>query len=162
MNHFLQMSFLCFAVLAIAIGCEDAAVEKANESVPHVHEHGDELVWKVKEKVGDTNIEIWLGHHGTHFHGGDSIEPAVVIAKDGKALADAKVFVQLADPNSVKDVLTEETATVFEPETEEEIAHYAQGKLKLPADATKCLIRCRIEIPAMDEISRDVSMDVGH
>ena len=93
----------------------------------------------------------------------DDIEPAIVISKGGETVSDAKVFNQLVDPDDPEKAIGEEIATVFEPKTDEEIAHYAQGDLKIPNDAKKIVIRYRIMIPGSEEpITRDVAVKVGH
>ena len=165
MSNLLKITVLLFAACLLSVGCDDAGesvVDNGSETETHLHEPGDELVWEVKEKIADTDFEIWFGHHGSHFHAGDTIEPSVAIMKAGEAFADAKVFNQLADPSDVARGLTDEIKTVYEPATDEEIAHYAQGDLKIPADASKCMIRFRIELPGMPGLSRDVTVAVGH
>jgi len=154
--------------LTLTVGCQNPAQtdsKSGGDSAGQWHEHGpnDELVWESKEKL-DGGIDFWLGHHGDHFHAGDKIELSVAITKDGKALADAKVFNQLVDPGDLGKTITEEVATVYEPETEEEIAHYAQGELVIPADAEGkgCVIRFRIEIPEAESLTRDMEVKVGH
>ena len=163
----LQRLLASLAVLIMIAGCQgpaDTAENGTSAEADHWHEPGDELVWESKEKLGDLGIDLWLGHHGDHFHAGDKIEPSVAIMKDGKPLADAKVFNQLVDPDDPEKTITEEVATVYEPETEEEIAHYAQGDLKIPADAESkgCVIRFRIEIPEAESLTRDIEVKVGH
>jgi len=166
MTRYAKFIVAMFAVLTISIGCDQpAADDKTKNDLEEIHSHepGDELVWEVKKKIDDTDIEIWLGHHGNHFHAGDKIEPSVAIVKAGESVADAKVFNQLVNPDDPSVTIGEEVATVYEPESEDEIAHYAQGDLMIPADATsKCLIRYRIEIPDMESMSMDAPVKVGH
>jgi len=78
------------------------------------------------------------------------------------SVADAKVFNQLVDPGDATKSITEEIATVYEPQTEEEIAHYAQGDLKIPAGGKGCVVRFRIEIPGADPLTRNMEVKVGH
>ena len=40
---------------------------------------------------------------------------------------------------------------VFEPKTEDEPAHYAQGGLKIPADAGNVQVRFELKLPGVDE-----------
>ena len=122
----------------------------------HGHTHGadDALVWEgeLKEHAG---LTIRLGHHGKQLHAGEEVEPAVSIERDGVAVADAKVFNSLVTPNG-KTVLAEEVPTVYEPATAAEPAHYAQGALAIPGDATAVALRFRI-IPADGaEVTYDV------
>ena len=160
----LQRLLTSLAVLIVIAGCQGPADTESGTSAEadHWHEPGDELVWESKEKLGDLGIDLWLGHHGDHFHAGDMIEPSVAIMKDGKPLADAKVFNQLVDPKDANKTITEEIATVYEPETDEEIAHYAQGDLVIPTGSNACLIRFRIEIPEMESLTRDTKVKIGH
>ncbi len=159
-------ALILLALLSSAAGCIDGeelqSPKTHKDEATHSHGPGDELVWEVKEKIADTDFEIWLGHHGSHFHGGDTIEPSVAIMKNGQAFADAKVFNQLVNPDDIETALTDEVETVYEPGTDEEIAHYAQGDLQIPAEATQSVIRFRIQIPELDEFSRDASVKIGH
>ena len=160
----LQRILTTLAILMLIAGCQNAETAEKGKSAEHEHTHepGDELVWEFKEKLADTGIDLWLGHHGDHFHAGDKIEPSVAIMKDGKPIADAKVYNQLVDPDDATKTITEEVATVYEPETEEEIAHYAQGDLELPLTAEGCVVRFRIEIPEAESLTRDMEVKVGH
>ena len=160
------LATMALAILILITGCEKPAETASGDGgslhdLAHSHEPGDELVWESKEKLDD-GYEIWLGHHGDHFHAGNTIEPSVAIMKDGKAFADAAVFNQLVDPDDSTKTITDEVATVYEPKTEEEIAHYAQGGLKIPdGDVTRCVVRFRIQIDA-ESLSRDMEVKVGH
>ena len=170
----LQRVLVLMAILMLTVGCQDPAETASSDApaapaqdgspaeVAHTHEPGDELVWESKEKIDDIGIELWLGHHGNHFHAGDMIEPSVAIMKDGKAFADASVYNQLVDPNDPTKSITEEVGAVFEPKTEEEIAHYAQADLKIPAGAESCVIRFRIESLEIGSLTRDIKVKVGH
>ena len=60
----------------------------------------------------------------------------------------------------VETVLVEEQATVYEPTTPEEDAHYAQAELAVPEDAEEVIVRYRVELPDASEFSQDVKMDV--
>ena len=146
--------------------CDSQSETKPNDgtsdSAGHSHDEDDELVWEVKEKLGESNFEVWWGHHGNHFHAGDKIEPAVAILNDGKPFADAKVFNSIVDADDPGKTLVQEVAMVYEPETPEEPAHYAQGELTIPATATSCVIRFRVEIDGQPEHIRDVTVNIGH
>ena len=132
--------------------------------VAHGHEHGhshsgdDALVWEgePKEHAGMT---IKLGHHGSHLRAGEEVEPAVSITKDGKPVADVKVFNALVTKDGAT-VLAKEVATIYEPETPEEPAHYAQGGLKIPADAKEVAIRFRIVPTSGEPVNYDVPISV--
>jgi hypothetical protein len=116
----------------------------------HGHSHGDDdaLVW-VGEPRSHAGLEIKLGHHGKHLHAGEEVEPAVSITRDGKPVSDAKVFNSLMSADGAT-VLAKEVATVYEPTTADEPAHYAQGGLTIPKDAKEAVIRFRI-VPAEGE-----------
>ena len=126
---------------------------------PHSHEGGDALVW-VEEGVEHEGFVLALGHHGEHLHEASKLEPAISITRDGAAVADAKVFNSLisADGN---EVISEEVATIYEPETDDEPAHYAQGKLYIPKGSQQYIIRFRIELPGVDdELTKDVTIEL--
>ncbi len=131
---------------------------------PHSHGHGhshrgdDALVWEGESK-NHAGLEIKLGHHGKHLYAGEEVEPAVSITRDGKPVDDAKVFNALVSADG-ENVLAEEVATVFEPTTEEEPAHYAQGEMSIPKDTKKVIIRFRIVPADGDEVTFDVPIDV--
>lgn len=48
-------------------------------------------------------------------------------------------------------VLVDYVPMVFEPKTEDEPAHYAQGGLKIPADAGNVQVRFELKLPGVDE-----------
>ncbi len=124
----------------------------------HVHGDDDALVWEGEPKEhGD--LQIKLGHHGKHLHAGEEVEPAVSITRDGSPVSDAKVFNALVSADG-QTVLAEEVATVYEPTTEDEPAHYAQGALSIPKDVKKVIIRFRIAPAEGDEATFDVSVMV--
>lgn len=126
---------------------------------PHTHEGDDALVW-VRRDIEQGEFKITLGHHGKHLHAGQDVEPAVMITRDGKPVADAKVFNSLHSEDGSKE-LAPEKATVFEPTTDEEPAHYAQGDLSIPKGVTKALVRFRIVLPGSDEaITLDMPLTV--
>lgn len=130
---------------------------------PHTHGDADLLVWELKEKIEGTDLEIWFGHHGEHFHLGDEIEPAVAIMQGGAAYAEAQVFNAMVDPTDTSKLIGPEMATVYEGETADEIAHYAQGELVIPFQGDEFVIRYRVVLPGQDrEITRDVQMQVSH
>ena len=98
----------------------------------------DALLWiKVLKEQG---YEISLGHHGVTLLAGSKVEPAVQITRDGKPVADAKVFNALLEANG-KTALAEEVATVYEPPSSDEPSHYAQGSSRShPAHARQCSV----------------------
>jgi hypothetical protein len=125
----------------------------------HGHSHGedDALVWEGEPKE-HAGLVIKLGHHGKHLHAGEEVEPAVSITRDGQPVSDAKVYNSLYSTEGAE--LAKEVATVYEPTTEEEPAHYAQGGLMIPADLSKVVIRFRI-VPADGEaVEYDVPVTV--
>ncbi|GAB5444672.1 MAG: hypothetical protein Fues2KO_50210 [Fuerstiella sp.] len=124
----------------------------------HSHGEDDALVWEgvPKEHAG---LVIKLGHHGKHLHAGEKVEPAVSITRDGEAVADAKVFNALFSADG-KTELAKEVATVYEPTTEEEPAHYAQGALAIPKGVTSVVIRFRIVPSGADAVTFDVPVAV--
>ncbi len=124
----------------------------------HVHGEDDALVWEGEPKM-HAGFEIKLGHHGKHLHAGEEVEPAVSITRDGKPVSDAKVFNALVSADG-ETVLAKEVATVFEPTTEDEPAHYAQGALAIPKDAKKVIIRFRIAPAEGDEATFDLPIAV--
>ena len=108
----------------------------------HHHVGGDALVWRgeTREHMG---LQIQLGHHGKSPQAGQMLEPAVSISRDGKPVPNLKVFNSLMSADG-KTVLAEEVATVFEPTTKSEPAHYAQGALAIPKDVDGVIIKYRI------------------
>mgnify|MGYP007059389514 CR=1 FL=1 len=122
----------------------------------HSHADADALTW-AKEDLMHEGYEINLGLHGPDLHAGEEAEVAVEIKKDDAAVPDAKVFVTLLD-EAGENELVEEQATVYEPETDEEEAHYAQAMLAIPADARRVMLRYRIEFPDAPEFTSDVLM----
>ncbi len=129
------------------------------ETAPHDHDHGhghdhtgthghshagdDALSWQ--KEVDEEGYKIALGHHGSKLVAGQEVEPAIQITRDGEPVADAQVFNALVAPDGT--VLADEVATVYEPPTSEEPAHYAQGALKVPADTKRLVMRYRIILP---------------
>ena len=81
------------------------------------------------------------------------------IVIDGEAVSDAKVFNALFSADG-KTELVKEVATVYEPTTEEEPAHYAQGALAIPKDVDNVIIRFRIAPADGDEATFDVPIKV--
>jgi hypothetical protein len=112
----------------------------------HHHEGDDTLVWQ-RQDIQHAGYVISLGHHSKVLHAGEPVEPAVSISRDGQPVSDAQVFNSLWSGDG-KTALAEEVRTVYEPPTAEEPAHYAQGGLKIPSDATNVVIRYRIVLPA--------------
>ena len=156
-------------MVGLLIGCAEKPAEKtANTSSGnnasantkdnqngHTHSHGedDALVWEgdPKEQGG---CLIKLGHHGKHLHAGEEVEPAVSITRDGKPVDDAKVFNALFSTNGKE--LAKEVATVYEPTTDEEPAHYAQGGLMIPKGASEVVVRFRIILAGEEAVEYDM------
>ena len=134
--------------------------EEAHGQGGHSHSHGDDdaLVWRGEPRTY-AGLEIQLGHHGKQLHAGEEVEPAVSITHDGQPVSDAKVFNSLLSADD-KTVLAEEVATIFEPTTEEEPAHYAQGTLSIPKGVDKVVIRFRIAPVVGDAVTFDVPVAV--
>ncbi len=78
------------------------------------------------------------------------IEPAVIIMKDGQDISDSVVHNCLVAADTTS-VLVPETATTFEPKTDDEPAHYAQASMEIPKGAEKCFVRFKIELPGVKE-----------
>lgn len=127
-------------------------------AAPHTHGEDDALVWE-GDPVDVDDVVIKLGHHGKHLHAGEEVEPAVFIERDGKPVDDAKVYNALLSADG-ETVLAEEVPTVYEPTTEEEPAHYAQGGLAIPRDVKKVVVRFRIVLPGADAQTFDMPIDV--
>lgn len=124
----------------------------------HSHAGDDALVWR--KQVDGEDFNIALGHHGQTLHAGHTVEPAVGITRQGQPVADAQVFNALLSADG-GTVLAEEAATVYEPPTSSEPAHYAQGALRLPTDSQRVVIRYRILLPGVGgEKTFDVPVDV--
>lgn len=134
--------------------------EEAHDDGGHAHSHAgnDALVWEGEPKK-HSGLLIQLGHHGQHLHAGEEVEPAVSIARGGKPVADAKVFNALVSADG-ETVLAKEVATVYEPATKTEPAHYAQGALAIPAGVAKVILRYRIVIADGEPVTFDVPVDV--
>lgn len=134
--------------------------EEAHGQGGHSHSHGDDdaLVWRGEPRTY-AGLEIQLGHHGKQLHAGEEVEPAVSITYDGQPVSDAKVFNSLLSADG-KSVLAEEVATVFEPTTEEEPAHYAQGALSIPQGVDKVVIHFRIALVSDDVVTFNVPVAV--
>ena len=113
----------------------------------HSHHHADDdtLVWR--KETSEQGYDIALGHHGVMLLAGADVEPAVQITREGKPVADARVFNVLLAADGQTE-LADEAPTVYEPRTSEEPAHYAQGALKIPAGTREAIIRYRIVLPA--------------
>jgi hypothetical protein len=123
----------------------------------HTHGADDALVWR--EELDAEGYQIALGHHGEALHAGRELEPAVQIARDGQPVDNAQVYNTLLAADG-QSVLAGEVATVYEPPTTEEPAHYAQGALQIPADTQKVIIRYRIVLPDGGERRFDVPVVV--
>jgi hypothetical protein len=104
----------------------------------------DALVWL--KQIKEQGYELALGHHGTQLLAGGHVEPAVQITREGQPVADAKVFNALLEGDG-KTTMAEEVATVYEPPTDDEPSHYAQGSLKIPPGTRQAILRYRIVLP---------------
>jgi hypothetical protein len=126
----------------------DDADHAGHDDADHGHGHGhdgdDALVWG--STVEHAGFQLQLGHHSTKLFARSRIEPAVGISKDGAAVGDAQVFNALV-ATADGAVLAAEVPTVYKPESADEPAHYAQGGLSVPANATDGIIRFRIVFP---------------
>lgn len=138
----------------------NAAIEHGHDQGGHGHSHtgDDALIWR-QEGVKEGEYTIALGHHGKELHAGEPVEPAIMVTKGGQDVADAKVFNALLAEDG-ETVVADEKPTVYEPKTEEEPAHYAQGELTVPKDAKKVVLRYRIVLPDGTEKTFDVPVDV--
>ena len=118
----------------------------------------DSLVWEGEPR--DLNgLQIKLGHHGKLLHAGEDVEPAVSITLDGKPVSDAEVFNALIDADG-ETVLAKEVSTIYEPTSEDEPAHYAQGSLAVPKNVTKVVMRFRVIPSGTDGVTFDVPIAV--
>lgn len=158
----LRSSVVVAALVLSACGsAEKESVTKSTSDEPAPkggHSH-DELFWQMKDIDFEGHV-ISLGHHGIHPHAGEAMEPAVMVTKDGEPVAKAEVFVSLLD-SSRKEVLSKEVPTVFEPTTDEEPAHYAQGEVNVPTGVATVTIHYRAVLPGVEqEFSKDVSVKV--
>jgi len=165
MRSKLPMPAMLLLITAFVSGCgwtsQLADTESSVQS--HHHSHGDEdmLVW-VDEGVEHEGFVLAIGHHGKYFHADSSIEPAVSITRDDMAVSDAKVFNSLVSADGA-EVIGKEVPTVYEPETADEPAHYAQGQLHIPKSVKQFIIRFRIVLPGADtELNHDVTIEVDH
>ncbi|MEO2017976.1 MAG: hypothetical protein ABGZ53_26795 [Fuerstiella sp.] len=118
----------------------------------------DSLVWEGEPKE-HAGLIIKLGHHSKLLHVGEEVEPAVSITRDGEAVSDAKVFNALFSADG-KTELAKEVATVYEPTTEEEPAHYAQGALAIPKGVASVVIRFRLVPSGADTVTFNVPVTV--
>lgn len=155
---------LTAALLPWALGCpkpasttagtDEHAEHEGEDGHEHSHDEGDELFWHRAELEHEGYV-ISLGQHGAHVHTGHASEPAVMITKDGQPVADAQVFITLLD-EAGGTVLTEEAATIYEPATAAEPAHYAQAEVKVPKDAKNVTLRYRLVLPGASDFQQDV------
>jgi hypothetical protein len=134
--------------------------EEAHGDHGHGHSHGadDALVWEGEPRE-HAGLQIQLGHHGEQLHAGEEVEPAVSIVRNGKPVDDAKVFNALVSADG-QTVLAKEVATVYEPTTDDEPAHYAQGALAIPNGVAEVILRFRIVSAGADPVSFDVPVTV--
>ena len=119
----------------------------------------DSLVWEGEPKE-HAGLTIKLGHHSKLLHAGQEVEPAVSITRGGEAVSDAKVFNALFSADG-KTELAKEVATIYEPTTEEEPAHYAQGALAIPKGVTSVVIRFSVVPSGADAVTFDVPVTIA-
>lgn len=156
MRRFFLMGLL--GVMALVVGaCSSAPDESAPEPPAktntnqteadhgHTHEGGDELIWAM-EGLEHAGYILNLGHHGIRVLAGHNVEPAVSIQRDGTDVDDAEIFISLVSVDD-NQTLAEEKGTIYEPKTDAEPAHYAQGKLAVPEGLERVIIRYRIKFP---------------
>jgi hypothetical protein len=155
-------TLLLFAAVSLS-GCGQktkTADTKTKTAHPHVHEGGDALVWG-EEGIKHEGFVIALGHHGKHLHAGKFVEPAIMVTRDGADVADAKVFNSLVASDG-KEIIRKEVAAVYEPKSEDEPAHYAQGKLHLPKGSKGFILRFRLVLPGVaEEFVRDIPIEIS-
>lgn len=160
----LPVLLLCFQ-----IGCGSNTDKKSSDGSTtsetskspkeHGHDHGgaDALHWPKKDLKHESYM-VSLGHHGDHWHGGEEIEPAVAISKDGKDFGEAKITCQLMDGDKAIDSPVEMT---FEPKTEKEPAHYAGAKLAFPSEEKKYAVKFEMTLDGKN-FSDTVEVLCGH
>ncbi len=159
MRSSLPITALVMLATAIAGGCRESNRPEDQSEHAHSHEGDDALIW-VEENIEHDRFILALGHHGKHLHATSFVEPAVSITRDGVAIADARVFNSLISADGT-NVIREEVDTIYEVETEDEPAHYAQGKLHLPKGFRQLIIRFRIALPGVaNELTQDITIDV--
>ena len=162
-----------FVAGVLVVGCSGSAPEPPGDDASaggtggadqaaenHTHDGDDVLFWQ-REGIEEKGYQIRLGHHGVHVNAGHRLEPAVSISFGGEPVADAKVFNSLIAIDS-EQVLATEVAAVYEPPTEAEPAHYAQGEIDVPQDLQRATIRYRIVLPGdAGEVIHDVPVLVS-
>ena len=89
----------------------------------------------------DTLLPASNRYVATNLYAEHNFEPAVIAERAGEPVDNLEVFVSLVD--DAGEIVAEEAPTVYEPETAEEPAHYAQGELMVPA-GDSVTIRYRI------------------
>ena len=163
---FMKLALLSFFSLTMLIGCQgddsgkkDKEKEATEKNEGHKHGDDDALYWP-KRDVKHEGFVISLGHHGNHFHGGDKLEPAVAISQGDVDVSAASMTCQLMDGETA---IGDPVAMVFEPKTEEEPAHYAQGELEFPKEEKTYQVHFVVNLPGVEAPYKD-SIDVlcGH
>jgi hypothetical protein len=158
----------CHALLALTLfvvlftACRPAQIDRpvmnshgSSSEMGHSHSDADALFWK-KENLDFEGVLISLGHHGFHFHAGDTIEPALTATRDGQPVADEVATVSMIASGD-ETVLIDEKPMVYEPPTDAEPAHYAQAKFTVPPDTAKFRLRFRLKGVGSD---KDWSEDI--
>lgn len=150
-----RFSAIAVMMLLALIGCQDdqtATVPKPADSSEKTDAAAEEvvasLVW-AQSDIQEGDFVLSLGHRGESFKGGDLIETAVKILVGDAEVKDAVVHTSLVAEDG-EAILAEERPAVFAAATDDEPAHYAAGELTIPEDATKFLIRFRIQLPEVE------------
>ena len=149
---------LSLSLLAAGCGGNGAPPQPKNSDEHEDSHHGDELYWQTGN-LEHEDVTISLGHHGTHVYTSHTVEPAVMIVRDGDAVGDANVFVTMLSADG--EAIGEEQSTEFEPKTPDEPAHYAKAKFKVPGKTDSITFRYRIEFAGdVLEFTKDVLINV--
>jgi hypothetical protein len=134
-----------------------AIVHRHDHGHAHQHEHDDALVWQ-RSDIQHAHYAISLGHHSTIVHAGEPVEPAVSITNHGTPVSDAQVYISLWSGDG-KTLLAKEVRTIYEPPTDAEPAHYAQGELNIPSISRTVVVRFRVVYPgSAGEVSYDMHL----
>jgi hypothetical protein len=104
----------------------------------------DAPIWE--KKLTEAGYNFLLGHQGVLLLAGADVEPAVQISLGDKPIEGAQVFSALLAEDG-KTVLAAEVPAVFKSATGDTPAHYAQGKLKIPAGTRAAILRFRVILP---------------
>lgn len=163
-RSFTLLALLSIFSIALLTGCQGDVSDnkdKDNSTAKKKdgHSHADKLYWPEKN-VEHEGFTLSLGHYRNHFHGGEELEPAVMVSKGDADVGDASITCQLMDGDTA---IGKPVAMVFEPKTEEEPARYARGKLTFPEEEKTYQVQFVVNLPDVDEPYEN-SIDVlcGH